>query len=408
MTFKSKKFNASKNLLIIFTCLISAPYSFAESVDDENLPEKSNYTEQQGQAIEQLKIEVAELKKQLDYQTATEDSEEEQPSALQLGGFFDINAQASTENGQPFSLGGLELGIQYDQIENLAVSAALVWSEDSAEVAVAVLDYHANSHNVPTRGRLFGEPGYHLQLGRFDIPFGIDYEYFAAADRPNISGPMTTERVQNDGFNGDGVRAYGTWTQFDYAVYWTNSLFEDSGTSIGGRLGYFPGRDPYQIHNKESQSNFLVGVSWLQDMDENDNKRKTLYAMDVSFNYSIASFIVEYMSSDSDDLIFLDSGVFAGENDEKGYNARVLFDLDYTTLFFSYGEWSPEYSHVIDEEEPVLNYSVEDLKRAIVGINYSFDDYLQIKIEYLTHLNTLTEEPGFEKDKLTFQMVASF
>ena len=328
--------------------------------------------------------------------------------ALILEGFFDVTAHTTDTSEHPFDLGGLELDIQFNHGENFAVSTALVWEGDAAEVAVAVLDYHVNTHTVPTRGRLFGEPGYHIQFGRFDIPFGIDYEFFGAPDRPNVSAPLTTLRIQNDGFAGDGIRAYGTWSQFDYAVYWTNSLFEDNGTSVGTRIGIFPARDPFSVHNRDSQSNFILGVSWLYDMDSEEKRRNELAAIDITWRYGIAEFIVEYITLDSVNTVSLPLGGTAGPADEDGYNARLLLDFDPMAFFVSYGEWTPEFTAVIDEEDPSVSYNVNELKRITVGARYTYDDYLQVKLEYLSHLDTVTDEPDFEKRRVTFQMVASF
>ena len=77
-------------------------------------------------------------------------------------------------------------------------------------------------------------------------------------------------------------------------------------------------------------------------------------------------------------------------------------------LFVSYGEWDPEYTSVADPDDPAINYAVEQLNRITIGGRYVLDDFLQIKLEYLSHMDTATEEPDFEKRKLTFQLVASF
>ena len=341
--------------------------------------------------------------------SAIESASQEKHEGLDLEGFFDVTAHNTDNAEHPFDLGGLELDIQFDHGENFAVSTALVWEGDAAEVAVAVLDYHVNAHNVPTRGHLFGEPGYHIQFGRFDIPFGIDYEFFGAPDRPNISAPLTTQRIQNDGFAGDGIRSYGSWAQLDYAVYLTNSLFEDNGTSVGARIGFFPGRDPYSVHNRESQSDFIIGFSWLYDMDSDEERRNQLQALDITWRYGIAEFIVEYISLDNIDEVTLPSppGGSAGPADEDGYNARILLDFDPWALFIGYGVWTPEYTAVIDEDLTTV-YSVNELERVTVGGRYIYDDYLQVKLEYLSFMDTETSEPDFEKHSITFQLVASF
>jgi len=354
------------------------------------------------ETLDELREEIESLKQKL------ESIEPNNPTPLSWSGFFDITAKNTTSTDNPFNLGGLELGIQYDQVDNFAVSVAFVWSEDVAEIGVAVLDYHANNHNIPTRGRLFGEPGYHVQFGRFDIPFGVDYEYFAATDRPNITAPLTTQRIENDGLNGDGLRAYGTWSQFDYAIYWTNSVLKDNGTTIGGRLGFFPSKDEFRIHNKTPQNDFIIGLSWLQDLDSEENTSESIYAIDLSISLGITNIIFEYVSSDSNNPIILNDPDLIQSNDEKGFNARFLFDFDIASVFFSYGEWKPEFSSVVDQEDLNTYYSVETLKRVTIGTNYLIDDYLQIKIEYIDHLDTRTEEPEFEENTFTLQMVASF
>jgi len=383
-------------LIFIFIVLSSTNADELEKNNTDTIPNNELET------LEGLREEVKSLKQKL------ESIEPNNPTPLSWSGFFDITAKNTSSTDNPFNLGGLELGIQYDQVDNFAVSVAFVWSEEAAEIGVAVLDYHANNHNIPTRGRLFGEPGYHLQFGRFDLPFGVDYEYFAATDRPNITAPLTTLRVQNDGLNGDGLRAYGTVSQFDYAIYWTNSVLKDNGTTVGGRLGFFPSRDEFRIHNRSLQSDFNIGISWLQDLDSEENTTESIYAMDLSMTFGIAKIIFEYMSSDSDIPVVLTNPNVVESNDEKGFNARFLVNLNKSSVFVSYGEWKPEFSSVVDQEDSSLNYAVETLKRITVGANYLIDDYLQIKLEYFDHLDTVTEEPDFEEHSLTLQMVASF
>jgi len=334
--------------------------------------------------------------------------DESTKSSLELAGFFDVTAHSADNSEHPFDLGAFELDLQFDQSEHFSVSTALVWDGDAAEVAVAVLDYHANSHNVPTRGSLYGEAGYHVQFGRFDIPFGVDYEYFAAPDRPNITAPLTTQRIQDDGFNGDGLRAYGSWSQIDYAAYWTNSLFEDEGNSIGTRIGFFPGRDPFSVHNRNSQSDFIIGLSWLYDMDADEEKRNELQALDITWRYGIVELVAEYIKLDHFDTITLPGGGSAGPADEQGYNSRLLIDFETIAFFIGYGEWRPDYSAVLDSDDPSISYNVDKLNRVTLGGRYIVGDYLQMKLEYLSHMETSTEEPDFEKRKLTFQMVASF
>jgi len=363
--------------------------------------------------LQQLQQQIDALQQQLDRLTAqTPDSSTDraahQDRELDISGFFDVTAHTTDNSEHPFDLGSLELDIQYDQVKNFAVSSALTWDGDTSEVAVAVLDYHINSHDVPSRGPLFTQDGFHIQFGRFDIPFGIDYEYFAAPDRANVTPPLTTERIQRGGFNGDGLRVYGAWAQLDYAVYWTNSLFENTGNSLGARIGLFPWRSPQPAQANAPVHDFSIGLSWLRDMDSDEKRRNALQALDVRWRYRLAELIMEYISLDSVNSISLPSGGSSGPADETGYNARLLLDFDPLAVFVGYGEWRPDYAAVLDPNDPSLSYPVSQLKRLTLGGRYMFDDYLQIKLEYLSHLGSATAEPNFEKRRLTFQMVARF
>jgi len=232
-----------------------------------------------------------------------------------------------------------------------------------------------------------------------DIPFGVDYEYFAAPDRTNISAPLTTDLIQDGGFNSDGIRAYGTWSQFDYAFYWTNSVFEDTGTTVGSRIGIFPSRDPYSVHNRGAQNDIVLGVSWLHDMDENQNKRNEMYAVDLSWQYGFIGLIAEYITIDR-----VDPDTLIETTSDDGYNVRFTFDFEPITLYLGYGKWQQDFL-----DNTLLNETVDNtLNRATIAANYVIADYLQVKLEYLTHIDSVPQDIDFEKNTLTFQLVASF
>ncbi len=355
--------------------------------------------------LDKQQTEIIDLKDRIHQQETS--SKDYNP--LAISGFFDVTAHTTDNSDHPFDLGSLELDIEFDSAENFSVSSALVWDGDAAEVAVAVLDYHSYDQNVPARGQIFDEPGYHIQFGRFDIPFGIDYELFAAADRPNITAPLTTEHIQNGGFGGDGIRIYGNWSNIDYALYWTNSLFEDTGNSIGTRVGIFPGRDPFRVHKKDSDRNFVIGLSYINDYDADDNIRNKVSGLDITWRFSIAEITYEKMQIDNPEQIVRPEDLsLAGPANESGSNISLLLDFDPVSFYIGYGEWDPEFSAEIAPDDDTSSYTVSKLKRYTISGRYIIDDNLQIKLEYFSHRDTSTQSPSFEDERLTFQMVASF
>lgn len=346
--------------------------------------------------INSLRQEMSALQQQLDKLTA--DQSTDSPalvSGLQLSGFFDVTANISDINNHPFQLGDLEVDAVYDKAENFAVSAAGVVNDDGASIGVAVLDYHIRDHSIPARGALYEDDGFHLQLGRFDIPFATDYSLYAAPDRINISAPLTTDRILDGGLNGDGLRVYGLWSGLEYTTYIINSLYEPTGYAAGARIGYALG------------DNFVIGASVLDDQNENDNTRNRLTALDMGLQLGIAAFNIEAVQLDSPNDLLVNS-LSVGPADESGKHISMTLDFSPLTLFVRYETWTPDYTQLPDAVDNTIGYDVEELKRVTLAARYVLDTYLQLKAEYYRYTQGHTAEPDFERHNARVQMVARF
>lgn len=74
------------------------------------------------------------------------------------------------------SPGAIELDLELGFGKNGQAAAALVVEEGGgASLAVGFLDYHVGGGLVAPRGRISVAKGIHVQLGRFDVPFGNDW-----------------------------------------------------------------------------------------------------------------------------------------------------------------------------------------------------------------------------------------
>ncbi len=331
-------------------------------------------------------------------------------NGLQMSGFFDFSARTENSSESTFDLGSLELDLEYAYNPHYAASAALVWDGDSAQIGAAVIDYHVYDESIPPRGRIFSAQGFHLQAGRFDIPFAIDYQYFATRDRVTVSAPLTTDRIQRGGFNGDGVRLYGSWDIINYAAFWTNSVYEDEGMSIGGRVGLAMGQNRYQLHRRDEPGLFEVGLSHITDLDGHNNARYSVYGADLSVNYTIWQLNTEFIWLDSHESIDDPVRNRLQETDEFAYHVTLIADLqDWTTYpirpYIRYGRWNPSYRSMQTDDEI---YSVESIDRLTLGLNFLLNDYLQLKFEYSDTLGTETTEPDFETHLGTAQLVVAF
>jgi hypothetical protein len=361
--------------------------------------------------------------------------ESAEAKGLDISGFFDVNAKTANATDQTFSVGSVELDLEYAHNDHFAASSALVLCGNSAGVdsaapaaifcggsgpgglgggqagiAVALADFHMFDNTIPPRGRIFNNQGFHVQGGRFDIPFSTDYQNFANTDRVTVTAPITTSRMQFGGFNGDGVRSYGAWKFLNYSVFWTDALYAPDGTSIGGRVGVSLGQNNYRSH-KSNPEGLEAGVSYLADLDKGDNLRHAVYGADLSLGYGFLRLQSELMLTQAYNNFIDDNGTDFGKPHELGYHATLLADLerfiDYPVIaFVRYGRWQPKARFAQDFDGTLV--SINNISALTVGFNYRFNEYLRLKFEYTDSLGTATTERYFDKKLGIAQMVLSF
>lgn len=363
-------------------------------------------------------------------------------NGLDISGFFDINAKTGNSTDQTFSIGLLELDIAYNYNEHFAASSALVLCGNSsgadyettpahiscgnssligagagsAAIAVGLIDFHMFDSSIPPRGRIFNNQGFHFQAGRFDLPFSSDYQFFANKDRVSITSPITTVRIQKGGFNGDGVRSYGSWGQFNYSAFWTNGVYENSGTSIGGRLGMALGQNSFRIHGNNNEG-VEFGVSHLSELDSSNNIRNTVYGADLSLGYNIFRLQNELLllqghKEFSDAYDFDGHALIYGKNHQLSYHSTLTADLDALikhplTVFARYGRWQPNQRYAIDGYDGSV-VGINAISQLSLGLNYKFSDHLRLKFEYSDSLGTQTQEHYFDKKLGMAQLIVAF
>ncbi len=342
-----------------------------------------------------------------------EQAEEEK---TEISGFFDVTAQTKTNDNQAFNLGVVELDLnRILQAGHFSASVALDWFpyavDPVAQVGAAFVDFHLYDNAIPLRGRIFRDPGFHIQAGQFDLPFASDYQFYAVTDRLTVTPPMTTSRIQqsgrnpaNGGFNSTGIRTYGQWENLSYAAYAVDSVFTD-GMAVGGRVGYLV-NDPYRLHKPTSAPLVDAGLSVLLDMDKTDETTDKVYAADLSLSYENLRLVSEFLLHDSN----RDRNDGNPAYNETGYHVTLIADLEEWLnhalyVYSRYQAWDPEYNTVeIDGE----NYAVNRIEAFSVGLGYRFNNNITLKAEYNDTLGSATLEPYFQSNYGIVQLVGSF
>ncbi|MGY6278226.1 hypothetical protein [Methylomonas sp. MgM2] len=258
----------------------------------------------------------------------------------------------------------------------------------------------------------------HIQAGRFDLPFGIDYQHFAARDRITVTPPLTTSVMQLGGYNADGIRSYGAWNNLNFSVFGTDAFYNDKGHIIGGRLGVRFGERPYSVHNPGKGIEF--GISHLSQLDGDNDNRISVYGADLSIDYGAWHLENELMflqthrdqTFDADgNPLFDQYGNSVGKNNQFGYHSTLVVDLKpfikwSIRAFARFSQWLPKQRIGLDYDGSAV--SIEDISMLNLGFNYEFSNYLQLKFEYDNSLGTATGERYFDPQVSIGQIVVSF
>ena len=296
---------------------------------------------------------------------------------LQLSGFFDVHGFTRGNHQPKLEFGTFELDLEYHHPSHFAMNAALVWDGDEVTVGTGVVDYHWFGHQTPPRGRIFYQKSVHIQAGRFDIPFGNDYQFFATPDRITLTAPITTELVQEGGFNSDGLRLYGTWGIVDFTAYWVDSLYDSGGTSFGTRLGLGLKENPYYEHTHQSPRELDIGISTILDWDKDSNLANLVYGADLNFNARLFQILGEWIYQDNrqqspDDM------------DEMAWHFTLILEAESWLgwplhPYVRYGRWNPDDSLVATGKQA---FKIRALRRLTTGFNYQLNEHLALKLEY--------------------------
>ena len=175
-------------------------------------------------------------------------SAQDKPITPEISGFGDVylNIGENQSDDFEFQIGQFELDVAARIKPHIQVEAAVAYDgEESFEIGAFIIDFH-----------LFGDGDWHyhrsdrvrhsgVMVGRFDVPFGIDWRVYPSIDRQLISVPQAVELTHN-GWNDIGAHGYLVTENFNVAMYVVNGFEYEadqvltSSSAFGGRFGVVP------------------------------------------------------------------------------------------------------------------------------------------------------------------------
>jgi hypothetical protein len=323
-------------------------------------------------------------------------------SALKISGFFDVSISNYQNKPNVFLIGPFELDIEHNY-EYFQVAAALVFY-DGAELRTGFIDYHLFGGRIAPTGRLFQGEGLHLQIGRFDVPFGNDWRYFPSKDRITVTPPLTTDLIMEDGYNDEGIRLLLNLVSVNASLYMLKGIEEQysyGGNSFGGRIGITPFNNPFSLKSG-TISPLEIGFSYIHDIDRNGVTAEKLYAGDMESKAGPLILSSEYYYRYKKAGITLYGYHITGGIDFNYFSKLPLILFGRFDRYTSKEIVSVNYHEVTDKNS---------ISRITTGININIAQISYLKFEYQNYLSAYNEyksDQYYSKSLYYLQLVIRF
>ncbi len=315
---------------------------------------------------------------------------------FQLTAFGDVLSAPDGTDTNRLDWHAFELDITGELHERLDAAAAFVTDRDGGRLTVGFLDFHPFGGTIAPRGRLWVEKGFHVQVGRFDVPFGNDWQFFASKDSVSISRPLTTDTIMDGGYNDVGLRILGNDGTFNGNAYVLRGFGD--GRLSGGRIGFTPFGNPFSLKGAREPKTLELGVSFFQDTDVHRRNTDRAWAMDLEGRLGPSTTRAEYLerhrkATDSQESL-----------SSRGWHLTQEYawnDLPLPTCFFL------RYEHL--KSLPVEPSPPEGKEvRAVLGVSLGVKGILQLKAEWQHALEASTaarSAPHFTRNTWLAQLV---
>lgn len=349
--------------------------------------------------IEDLEDRVADVEDQYD-----------ELSALEISGFFDVGISNYKNKPNIFDIGFFELDLKHDYKNNFQVAAALVFDdEDGTYLGVGFINYSFYGKAISPRGRLFIDDGFHVQIGKFDVPLGNDWNHVSPIDRLTVTPPMTTENLMEGVYNDTGLRLLFNYVAVNASLYMTQGVEEKysfGGNTFGIRIGLTPFSNPFSL-TKEKFSNFELGFSYLYDIDNNGEESERIVAFDYESQTGPVIIRAEYYKRTKIIGVELEGYHVTTGLDIEKLNAYPLI------LYARYGYYREDNNIAAGTEESTgSNEGTEEfLTRFSMGLNFNISNISYLKFEYQNYLSSseqFSESEYFSKELYYMQLVITF
>ena len=321
----------------------------------------------------------------------------------QVSAFGDALSGYSGSGQRNFQLGAAELDLAGDLTRDLQLGLAVVKNPQATQLSVGFLDYHPFGGQIAPRGQLWVEKGFHVQVGRFDVPFGNDYSFYASKDSCSISRPLTTATLMDGGYNDAGIRVLGNNGTLNGNLFLLRGFHP--GRLLGGRIGLTPFGDPFSLQGTREPKRAELGLSCFYDATSQWRKREAGVAVDADGRIGRYYLRAEYLLRTLEPV----AGETAGST-RRGWQVTQEFSLQEllpwpTTLFARLER--------VTVSAPALPAAPGDShdSRMVAGASTTLGGIVQVKLEgqrLLAATASTRALPGYAPWQGSLQLVVVF
>jgi len=274
-----------------------------------------------------------------------------QEGAVEVSGFVDVQYIGGEDR---FDFGQVEIDLASSIAKEVDWEIAIVLEEGAFTTGAMTVDFHMLGRDGSPFRQAEKIDRFGIIVGQLDVPFGIDWHVYSAAERRLVSGPLVVDNTHG-GWNDIGLQGYLEAGRLNTAIYAVNG-FEcelgdeemEMGLSLGGRVGFSP------------TEQLELGGSYAAIMDLDYQLDMGLIGADVQLEYQPLAFKGEFIAHTLG---------LAGASDftHTGFYAQTLCDLDAYFLFGRYGRFTPD--------------AGEDLTRVSVGGGWKIKEGCELRFE---------------------------
>ena len=300
------------------------------------------------------------------------------PAGLDISAFADLVFPVSPGDSvsTDFQVNQAEIDLDGTIAPGASAAMAVAYDPEAESFSLAVLSMEMILAEA-------GDFGAGLTVGKFDVPFGIDYKVYASVDRRFITSPVFLD------FSHRGWNDLGLDLEFS-AGWFGGDIFLINGDGCG-RGDDHPGGPPVRPDIKRSWGSRLhfspwlpleIGFSGAIFHDQDDVLTMALLGADFQARAGGFLFKGEYLRQNVDRHT-------QAETDNEGFYVQGMYEFGQVFLLVRYDQWTPESATRLSPE------------RVSLGGGYILHPGLEFRLEHDVGLRDLG-------NSTLLQMVMSF